>query len=240
MKRLLSPLLVLVSICILAPASAAQLDNKMLKKMKRWPADDQTWARALDAWMSAEELDVLVGLKTTEERKKFLEQAGYWGLWEPLEDEVKQAIGAKDVIKGMSQDEVFMSWDKPAKIRKDFKKDAYVDVLNYEFERDRKGREFLLQPDSVTAYKNEVFVRYVYLHNDRVVTVVDAGEEEDVLDALLSEDRTPAATPDAPASDAASVESNSGESDGGAPAEDVTGESEPAGGAPDEADDSTP
>ncbi len=87
-----------------------------------------------------------------------------------------------------------MAWDKPAKIRKDFKKEAYINVLNYEFERDRKGKEFRLVPDSQTSYKNEVFTRFVYMYNDAVFRIVDEGDEENVMDDLPVDDK-PQPTP---------------------------------------------
>ncbi len=101
-----------------------------------------------------------------------------------------------EVVPGMNKDEVFMCWDKPKKIRKDFKRDAYVDVLNYEFERDRKGREFLLRPDSQTSYKNEVFTRFVYMHNGLVFSIVEEGQEENVMDDLPVEDKPEPVEPD--------------------------------------------
>jgi len=164
------------------------------RKLKKWPADDQMLARIFDSWMTQPEMDIFVGLESTEERQKFLEEVGYWHLWAEIKDEMRPLVVKGDVVVGMNQDEVYMCWDKPARIRKDFKKEAYIDVLNYEFERDRKGREFLLKEDSQTSYKNEIFTRYVYMHNGKVFSVVDAGDEESVLDELPVED-APEPTP---------------------------------------------
>jgi hypothetical protein len=182
-----------LALCILiaftASSSLALAGTFKLKKIKRWPAEDKTWALALDAWMTTEELDIFIKLKTTEERQSFLKEAGYWRLWEEVRDDYREAVIAQNVIKGMNKDEVFMAWDKPKKIRKDFRRDAYVDVLNYEFERDRKGQEFVLRPDSQTAYKNENFIRFVYMFNGEVFAIVDEGYEEDVMDELPVEDK---------------------------------------------------
>jgi hypothetical protein len=182
-----------LALCILiaftASSSLAFAGTFKLKKIKRWPAEDKSWALALDAWMTTEELDIFIKLKTTEERQSFLKEAGYWRLWEEVRDDYREAVLSQTVIKGMNKDEVFMAWDKPKKIRKDFRRDAYVDVLNYEFERDRKGKEFVLRPDSQTAYKNENFIRFVYMFNGEVFAIVDEGYEEDVMDELPVEDK---------------------------------------------------
>ena len=92
--------------------------------------------------MTDDEVKVFEKLGSTEERQQFLEQAGYWQMWKDVND-MKPHVMEGKVVKGMDQDEVYMCWDKPVKIRKDFKKDAYVDILYYTFEIDRKGNEFL-------------------------------------------------------------------------------------------------
>ena len=178
MRTILTLFLVLT---FATPALAGQVN---LKKIKKWPAIEQTYAKAFDAWMTDEELDVLLKMKVSEERIAFLTKLGYLKRWNDVDEEIQPVIARGEVINGMTQDQVYMAWDKPAKIRKDFRKDAYVDVLNYEFERDRKGREFVLREDSQTSYKNEVFTRFVYLYNGRVFRVVEEGFEEDVLDEL--------------------------------------------------------
>jgi hypothetical protein len=190
----------LMLIAFLATSSLAFAGTLNLKKIKRWPDADKTWAIAMDAWMTAEELDVFIKIKDSDERKAFLKDAGYWSIWEAVRDEYREAVLAQEVIKGMNKNEVFMAWDKPKKIRKDFRRDAYVDVFNYEFERDRKGREFVMRPDSQTAYKNENFIRFVYMHNGEVFAIVDEGYEEDVMDELPGKDapeETPAQKPEA-------------------------------------------
>ncbi|HCP45551.1 MAG TPA: hypothetical protein DIU15_05895 [Deltaproteobacteria bacterium] len=186
----------LLCLALATPALAAQVN---MKKVKKWPELDQVWARSLDAWMTDEELKLFLQIKTTEERKQFLVDAGYWRLWKKIDKDMVPNIIKGDVLKGMNKDEVFMCWDKPAKIRKDFRKDAYVDVLNYEFEIDRKGREFLMRKDSKTAYRNEIVTKYVYMYNGKVFDVVYAGEEEAGL-ATFSVDQEPTDEP-APDSD---------------------------------------
>ena len=184
-------------IALVTPAMAGQVHPR---KIKKWPEVDRAWARSFDAWMTDEELGIFLKLKTTDQRKDFLTEAGYWKLWKKIEDEMLPNVIAGDVVNGMTKDEVFMCWDKPKKIRKDFRKNAYVDVLNYEFEIDRKGREFLLRQDSQTAYKNEIVTKYVYLYNGKVFSIVYAGEEENVFDELpVEENATPAPPPPAPA-----------------------------------------
>ena len=175
-SRLLSLALLL---CLALPASAAHFDAK---KIKKWPELDRIWARAFDAWMTDEDLAFFQALPTTEERKKYLEDAGFWQKWERLErdhEEMFPHVMAGEAQVGMTQDEVYMCWDKPVRIRKDVKKTAYVDVLFYEFERDRKGKEFLLLETSQTAYKNETITRLVYIDNGLVVRISVKGEEED-------------------------------------------------------------
>ena len=187
--------LLVSSFLLTSVASAAQVSTPQMRKMKKWGAEERTLVLAYDAWMTKEEIDIVLGLKTSAERMDFMTQLGWTEKWKNTlkdQDEIKAAIEAQNVIEGMNQDQVFMAWDKPAKIRKDFKKDAYINVLNYEFERDRKGREFRLLPDSQTGYKNEIFIKYVYMHNDRVFRVVNEGEEENVLDALPGADEPPA------------------------------------------------
>jgi hypothetical protein len=192
----------LMLIAFLATSSLAFAGTLNLKKIKRWPDADKTWAIAMDAWMTAEELDVFIKIKDSDERKAFLKDAGYWSIWEAVRDEYREAVVAQEVIKGMNKNEVFMAWDKPKKIRKDFRRDAYVDVLNYTFERDKKGREFVMRPDSQTAYKNENFIRFVYMFNGEVFAIVDEGDEEDVMEELPGQDPPEEPTP-TPAPEAA-------------------------------------
>jgi len=187
----------LLSIGLTAPALAGQVNPR---KIKKWPALDQAWARSFDAWMSDEELDVFIKLKTTDERKDFLKKAGHWKKWDKIEDEMLPNVIKGEVVRGMNKDEVFMCWDKPAKIRKDFRRDAYVDVMNYKFEIDRKGREFLSPANSKTAYKNEVITKFVYMYNGKVFSIVNEGEEENVMDELpIKEAPKPTPEPEAEA-----------------------------------------
>jgi len=173
-----------VTLLVLALALPAVAGQVNMKKVKKWPALDQAWARSFDAWMSDEEVAVFIKLKSTDERKDFLEKAGYWKIWDRIEDEMLPYVLKGEVIKGMTKDEVFMCWDKPEKIRKDFRRDAYVDVMNYKFEIDRKGREFLSPKNSKTAYKNESITKFVYMYNGTVFSIVYEGEEENAMDEL--------------------------------------------------------
>ena len=204
-RFLFSLLFALLALALALPAVAGQLN---MKKVKKWPELDRAWARSFDAWMSDDELDVFVKLKTTEERKDFLVKAGYWKKWDKIEDEMLPYVIKGEVVRGMSKDEVFMCWDKPEKIRKDFRRDAYVDVMNYKFEIDRKGREFLSPKNSKTAYKNENITKFVYMYNGKVFSIVYEGEEENVMDELPIKEQPapPAEEPppaEAPAEDAA-------------------------------------
>ena len=162
------------------PALTAEAALVNERKIKRWSDDDKQVVRALDVWMTDEEIGIFFKLKTTEERTEFLTETGYLKRWTEL-NEAKDpsslnAIKKGEVIEGMTKDEVFMAWDKPVKIRDEFK-------------RDRKGREFLVRPDSETAYKNEILTRHVYLFNNKVHAVVDEGSEDasDVVDQILEE-----------------------------------------------------
>lgn len=184
MKRWLPPLVILLSLCVATPAFAGRVN---LKKLKKWPEEDRVWARSFDVWMTDDEVKVFEKLGNTEERQQFLEQAGYWQMWKDVNDDMKPKVMEGKVVKGMNQDEVYMCWDKPMKIRKDFKKDAYVDILYYTFEIDRKGNEFLLVEGSPTAYKNDERTYYVYMDNGRVFAVVDSEESDGVLDDLIEE-----------------------------------------------------
>ena len=47
--------------------------------------------------------------------------------------------------------------------------------------------EFVSPENSTTAYKNEVFTRYVYMHNGLVYAMVDEGETNTVLEDLSKE-----------------------------------------------------
>lgn len=203
MARRIAVLLIL-SFAVPSLAIAGQITHAQKRKMKKWPDLERTLVYAYDAWMSAEEIDIVTKMKNSEERMSFMTELGWVKKWkEDLknEDEIRAAIERQEVIEGMNQDQVFMAWDKPAKIRKDFRKDAYVNVLNYEFERDRKGKEFRLWPDSESAYRNEVFTRYVYMYNDKVFRIVDAGSEEDVMDDLPVEEPAPEPAPEAESSE---------------------------------------
>jgi hypothetical protein len=184
MKRWISPLLLLLCLGIATPALAGQVN---MKKLKKWPETDKVLARSFDVWMTDDEVAVFSKLGTTEERKQFLEQAGYWQMWENIDEEMLPHVMEGKVVKGMTQDEVYMCWDKPVKIRKDFKKEAYVDILYYTFEVDRKGNEFLLVEGSPTAYKNDELTYYVYMDNGKVFAVVESSQAGGVLDDLIEE-----------------------------------------------------
>ena len=229
--------LLIVTLLLPVAASGAQLTTPDLRKMRKWAPAEKTLVIAYDAWMSSEELNIVLGLMTGDERMDFMAKLGWVEKWKnDLKDldDIRAAIEAQEVIVGMNQDQVFMAWDKPAKIRKDFKKEAYINVLNYEFERDRKGKEFRLVPDSQTAYKNEVFLKFVYMYNDRVFRIVNEGEEEDVMDEL------PEAAPpkgesseQAPAKDEADASSGEGDGTEGATPDtegDATPETDKSGG----------
>ncbi len=181
-KRMLSTVsVVLLALAVAMPAVAGQIN---MRKVKKWPTLDQAWARSFDAWMSDEELAVFIKLRSTDERRDFLTQAGYFKKWKKIDEEMLPHVIKGEVVKGMNKDEVYMCWDKPEKIRKDFRRDAYVDVLNYKFEIDRKGREFIMRQDSKTAYKNEIVTKFVYMYNGKVFSIVYQGEEENVMDEL--------------------------------------------------------
>lgn len=200
-----SALAFLILAAFLTASSLAFAGTFNLKKIKRWPDQDKVWAIAMDAWMTNEELDVFIKIKDSDERKAFLKDAGYWRIWEEVRDEYRESVVAQQVTKGMNQKEVFMAWDKPEKIRKDFRRDAYVNVLNYAFERDKKGREFVMRPDSQTAYKNENFIRFVYMFNGEVFAIVDEGDEENVMEELPGQDPPEETTP-APAPEESATE----------------------------------
>ena len=189
--RAVRPIVLLTALFVFALAGVAQAATYNPKKIKKWPDEDKVLARAFSAWMSQEEMDVFIGLESSKERQGFLDKAGYWQLWKeidngkkPEEPKMMPHVIAGDVVRGMTKNEVFMCWGKPTKIRKDFKKKAYVDVLNYSFERDRKGNEFLSPENSQTAYKNEIFTKFVYMYNGYVFSIVNEGEEENVMDEL--------------------------------------------------------
>lgn len=201
-RFLLSLTITLIAITLAFPALAGQVN---LRKIKKWPELDRAWARSFDAWMSDEELSVFIKIKTTEERQDFLKKAGYWKKWDKIDDEMLPNVLKGEVVRGMTKDEVFMCWDKPEKIRKDFRRDAYVDVMNYKFEIDRKGREFLSPKDSKTAYKNEVITKFVYMHNGKVFSIVYEGEEENAMDELPIK-AAPEPTPEPEAEPAAAPE----------------------------------
>jgi hypothetical protein len=193
MKRLA----VLLSAALMLVPSLAAAASYSPKKVKKWPELDRAWARSFDVWMTAEEIEIFQKLATTPERQQFLEGTGYMKMWESIPEEMLPSVIEGKVLPGMTQDQVYMVWDKPLKIRKDFKKDAYVDVLHYDFEVDPKGREFLYLETSQTAYKNEILTRYVFMHNGKVFRVVKAGEEEGVLDDLLKQMQAERAAKDA-------------------------------------------
>jgi hypothetical protein len=193
--RAARPIVLLIALFVFALAGVAQAATYNPRKIKKWPDEDKVLTRAFSAWMSQEEMDVFIGLESSKERQDFLDKAGYWQLWKEVdhgkrEDEPKMMphVIAGDVVRGMTKNEVFMCWGKPKKIRKDFKKSAYVDVLNFAFERDRKGNEFLSLPNSQTAYKNEIFTKLVYMYNGYVFSIVTEGEEENVMDELPIEE----------------------------------------------------
>jgi hypothetical protein len=192
-------ILLIAALFVPSVVMAGQISTPQKKKMmKKWGATERTLVLAYDAWMRQEEIDIVLGLKTDAERMDFMKELGWVEKWKndlKNEEEIQAAIERQEVIEGMNQEQVFMAWDKPAKIRKDFKKEAYINVLNYEFERDRKGKEFRLVPDSQTSYKNEVFLKFVYMYNDAVFRIVNEGEEEDVLDDLPVEAK-PEPTPE--------------------------------------------
>ena len=190
--KYLSSLLVCAFFLPAVPGNAALVAEA---KIKRWAEEEKQLVRALDVWMTDEEMSVFLKLKTPAERRGFLQETGHLKRWTELEEAKDQtifdALKKGQVIEGMSKDEVFMTWDTPTKIRDEFKREAYVKVLWYEFEIDRKGREFLVRPDSETAYKNDLVMRHVYLYNDSVHAIVDADSDQgsDMVDQIIAAEK---------------------------------------------------
>jgi hypothetical protein len=182
MKRWISLFVALVVASIALPAYAGKANVKKLSK--KWPAIDVTWADAFDVWMSDDELDVFEKLTSTEERQKFLEQAGYWKMWEAIDEEMLPNILEGKVVKGMTRNEVLMVWNKPEKIRKDFTKEAYVSELHYKFEYDRKGRKKRLEGDE---YNKDIEVMIVLEMDGLVAAIVSTEDLAATRDAAIAE-----------------------------------------------------
>ncbi len=182
MKRWISAFVALTVVAVALPALAATANVKKLSK--KWPALDVTWADAFDVWMSDDEMAVFERLGTTEERQKFLEQAGYWKMWEQIEEEMLPNILAGKVVPGMSRNEVLMVWNKPEKIRKDFTKEAYVSELHYKFEVDRKGKRKRLEGDE---YNKHIEVMIVLELDGLVAAIVNTEELAATRDAAIAE-----------------------------------------------------
>ena len=182
MNRLLPALIALLAIAIATPAIAGKANLKKLSK--KWPKEDVVWARSFDVWMSDDELAVFEKLGSTEERQKFLEQAGYWKMWEAIDEEMLPNVVEGRVVDGMSRDEVLMVWDKPEKIRKDFTKEAYVSELHYKFEIDRKGKRRRLEGDE---YNKDIEVLIVLELDGLVAGVVSTEELAATRDAAIAE-----------------------------------------------------
>lgn len=182
MKRWISVLVALTVIAIALPAMAGKANVKKLSK--KWPALDVKWADAFDVWMSDDELSVFEKLQTTEERQKFLEQAGYWKMWTEIDEEMLPNILEGKVVNGMTRNEVLMVWDKPEKIRKDFTKEAYVSELHYKFEIDRKGRKKRLEGDE---YNKDIEVMIVLELDGLVAAIVNTEELAATRDAAIAE-----------------------------------------------------
>lgn len=182
MNRLIPALIALLTIAVATPAFAGKANVKKLSK--KWPKEDVAWARSFDVWMSDEELDVFVKLKTTEERKQFLTQAGYWKMWEDIDDEMLPNVIEGKVVEGMTRDEVLMCWDKPEKIRKDFTREAYVNELHYKFEYDRKGNKKRLEGDE---YNKDIEVMIVLELDGLVAAIVNTEDLAATRDAAIAE-----------------------------------------------------
>lgn len=182
MKRLIPALAALLMIAVATPAFAGKANVKKLSK--KWPKEDVAWARSFDVWMSDDELDVFLKLKTTEERKEFLTQAGYWKMWEDIDEEMLPNVLEGKVVEGMTRDEVLMVWDKPEKIRKDFTKEAYVNELHYKFEIDRKGNMKRLEGDE---YNKDIEVMIVLELDGLVAAIVNTEELAATRDAAIAE-----------------------------------------------------
>lgn len=173
--------------------------------LRQMPADDAALFLTLDVFMTPEQQEIYLNTPDAESRLAYVDDAGFLSKWEGVDDEMKPRILAREVVAGMTQDEVYMAWNLPSRVRDTFESEGYIKKLFFTFERDaRTGEEFLSPPDSRTAYRNGTFVRYVFMRNGLVERVSDhdssapasaaSAEREDELLAL-PEDAPPAEEP---------------------------------------------
>ena len=125
--------------------------------------DERRFIQAVDIYLEDEQVEAYLLAESEKKRSVVAEE---WRISETygfLPEAEKAAIDEGKVIEGMSKKGVIMSLGTPTRIRKQYETqiEAYVEIYQYRFERDKKGKVFLSPPNSRTAYKNEVFERHV-------------------------------------------------------------------------------
>ncbi len=162
---------------VVLPAAAELSDKKMEKLIGKLPEEDRQQIAALKIFMQPDEVEAYLTLTDHESRETFLDETGYLRKWRMIQEEMLPHVIARDVVKGMTKDELWMSWGKPVQVRQSFYQKAYVDIYTYFFFRDRKGNDIPTPDrDDPRSYNRPQWEMNVYFHNDHVVSVLEEGQ----------------------------------------------------------------
>jgi len=167
----------LLALMVFALPAAAELSAKKIDKLiGKLPAEDQQQIVAVRIFMQPDELEAYLALEDRDARISFLDETGYLRKWKNIREEMMPHVVSRNVVNGMTKDELWMTWGKPVQVRQSFYQKAYVDIYTYFFYEDRKGRSIPTSDrDDPNSYNRPQWEMNVYFHNDHVVSILEEG-----------------------------------------------------------------
>lgn len=170
-------LTMLLALTIFALPAAAELSDKKIDKLiSKLPAEDQQQIVALQIFMKPDEVEAYLLLPDHDARSSFLDETGYLRKWKNIREEMLPQVIARNVVNGMTKDELWMTWGKPVQVRQSFYQKAYVDIYTYFFYENRKGTPVPTSDrDDPNSYNRPQWEMNIYFHNDHVVSILEEG-----------------------------------------------------------------
>lgn len=128
---------------------------------------------ALRPFMSEEQREAFLKLKTEEERNQYLKDQGLWDRFYKYTDEERQTILEGKVAPGWTKEMVYMAWGAPHDRQKLVGRSTHLaERLIYRFEEQPDGSILVWEPNSKTEHSAvRLFIQAVELENDKVVAV---------------------------------------------------------------------
>jgi hypothetical protein len=167
-----------LAVLLALPAWAGNISDLPRGKVKKLSEQDRVWLQVFDVFMQDAELELYLELRNSEDRMEVLKAGGYMERWRLVDKDFHEAIRQGKVLLGMGQEEVYMAWNEPAKIRKTTIDDAYVEILLYRRIITRKG-ELEWEEGHPKAYNNAVVEREVVMGDDKVLVIWDENTPAD-------------------------------------------------------------